>query len=183
MSKRIFDIVFAFIGVAVFFIPWVIIACSIKIDDMGAVFFLQQRLGKNRKPFFICKFRSMAEGKITRVGYWIRKTGIDESLQFINVLKGDMSMVGPRPFTESDLEKLGWTDLNLHWRWRVKPGITGFAQIYEPRATRKSLAKDRYDVLNTSRWREFRWVVLSFAMNILGKQSIRNILLKHQKGH
>ena len=84
---------------------------------------------------------------------------------------------------ESDIEKLDWADLNLNWRLRVEPGIIGFAQIYEPRATRKSLAKDRFEASNTNRCREFIWVILSFTMNIFGKQNIRQFMLKHQKGH
>lgn len=142
--KRIVDLVGALFALAIFGIPMLLTALLIKILDPGPVFFRQARLGINGKPFRIFKFRSMkvnapdirnADGsafsgdndpRVTPLGRMIRKTSIDELPQFLNVLLGDMSLVGPRPdqvdqiqyYTEEEKKKLD-----------VKPGITGLAQI------------------------------------------------------
>ena len=173
MSQRIFDIVSAVIGVIVFSPLWALMAITIWINDRGAILFKQERLGKDFKPFGIYKFRTMKDGQVTKPGRWIRKTGLDESLQFLNVLKGEMSLVGPRPITEKDRKKLNWDKPWLAWRWRVKPGITGFAQIYESLANKKSLAKDRWDIRYSSYLKRVTWLFLTILMNVFGKQKIR----------
>lgn len=142
--KRIFDLFLSFIGIIVFASPMIIIAIAIKIDSKGPILFKQKRVGKGGKVFNIYKFRSMCVGaekigsgvysgkgdsRVTKVGKVLRATSLDELPQFFNLLKGDMSLVGPRP------------PLTYHpWTWdkytqeqkrmfEVRPGITGWAQI------------------------------------------------------
>lgn len=109
--KRIFDIVFSLVGLTLFAAPAIIIACVLKFVERHPVLFLQERIGKDRHPFLIIKFQTMVDDKPTTTGAVLRTTGLDEVPQFINVLKGDMSIVG---------------DEFHDRRWKVKPGITGF---------------------------------------------------------
>ncbi len=146
-KKRVLDLavtVPALILLSPFFLA---IAIAIKLESSGPVFFRQQRIGRSNQLFNILKFRSMrvemcdAEGnmstqrdddRITRVGAFIRRTSIDELPQLINVLRGDMSLVGPRPHALGSLagDKLFWEIDEQYWvRHALKPGITGLAQI------------------------------------------------------
>ena len=149
----------------------------IALLDGRPIFFNQRRLGLNKEEFTVYKFRTMtADGKTTRTGRWLRSTGVDESAQFLSVLKGDMSIVGPRPFIESDLTKLGWESSRLNWRWSIKPGITGLAQVNERWATRRSLAWDKLYVERAGLTIDLRLLMLTFAMNLLGKERVRAFL-------
>ncbi|MDP4290362.1 MAG: undecaprenyl-phosphate glucose phosphotransferase [Bacteroidota bacterium] len=141
--KRIFDIVFS-LSVILFILSWLIpvLGILIKIDSKGPVFFIQRRTGLNNYDFDIIKFRTMFinanantkttrknDSRITRLGSFLRRTNIDELPQFINVLKGDMSIIGPRPhmFQETIYySKIIDSYLVRHF---VKPGITGWAQV------------------------------------------------------
>jgi len=138
--KRIFDFVVSLIGIIIISPILLIVAISIKLDSEGSVLFLQKRIGKDGKPFNIYKFRTMVtnaeklgaqitvgkDNRITRVGAFLRKYKIDELPQLFNVLKGDMSLVGPRPevpkyvalYTEEERKVL-----------EVRPGITDLASI------------------------------------------------------
>ncbi|MCT7471113.1 sugar transferase [Aliarcobacter cryaerophilus] len=142
--KRIFDIVFGTIGLLVVLPLFVIVAIAIKLDSKGAVFFKQARLGKDKKPYMIYKFRSMVENaenigtgifnmkndsRVTKVGQFLRDTSIDELPQFINIIKGDMSFVGPRPPVTYELGDLDKLTQEFNDRFRVKPGVTGLAQV------------------------------------------------------
>jgi len=138
--KRSFDL-FISIAVLILLIPlFVIIGIAIKLNDKGRVFFIQERIGKNGKPFRLYKFRSMSElkaasngyfepgnvSRVTGIGKILRKTKMDELPQFINVLKGEMSLVGPRP------EVRKWVEVYPE-RWSkilsITPGITDNASI------------------------------------------------------
>jgi len=140
MLKRIFDIFFSFIGLIVLFIPFLLIAFLISIDSKGGVFYKQTRVGKDGVDFKLFKFRSMrtdadksglltvggTDSRITRIGYTVRKYKIDELPQLINVLKGEMSLVGPRP------EVRRYVDIYTPAQRQVlalKPGITDYASI------------------------------------------------------
>ena len=85
----------------------------------------------------------MRDGRVTRVGRVLRATGLDELPQFINILRGEMSAVGPRPLTAADIARLGWTAPRFDFRWRVPPGLTGLAQVTGARSGRLSLHLDR----------------------------------------
>lgn len=140
MLKRIFDIFFSFIGLIVLFIPFLLIAFLISIDSKGGVFYKQTRVGKDGIDFKLFKFRSMrtdadksglltvggTDSRITRIGYTVRKYKIDELPQLINVLMGEMSLVGPRP------EVRRYVDMYTPRQRQVlslKPGITDYASI------------------------------------------------------
>ncbi len=140
MLKRLFDIIVSLLAI-IFLLPiWLLVALLIVIDSKGGIFYIQQRIGKNGKPFGLYKFRTMhpdsdkkglltvggRDPRVTRVGYWLRKYKLDELPQLFNVLKGDMSLVGPRP------EVKKYTDLYTDEQRRVltvKPGITDYASI------------------------------------------------------
>lgn len=142
--KRIADIIIAIGGILCFSPILVVTALLIKIDSPGPVFFLQQRIGKNGQTFWMIKFRSMCMGaehtgsgvysgkndfRVTRVGKFIRATSIDELPQLFNILRGDMSLIGPRPpltYHPWTIDK--YTDEQLHM-FDVRPGITGWAQV------------------------------------------------------
>jgi len=142
--KRFIDIAFSFIGIVICAIPMAIVAIAIKIDSPGPVVFKQKRIGKNGKEFNIYKFRSMcvnaehtgsgvysgkADARVTRVGKLLRASSIDEIPQFFNILRGDMSFIGPRPpLTYHPWEINEYTDEQLRM-FEVCPGITGWAQV------------------------------------------------------
>jgi putative colanic acid biosysnthesis UDP-glucose lipid carrier transferase len=140
--KRAFDIVFSLCVLAIL-IPFVfpLIALAIKLESRGPVFFTQKRPGKKNQLFNCFKFRSMTvnnEGdkqaskndkRITKVGAFLRKTSLDELPQFMNVLLGDMSVVGPRPNMQKQLEYYSQHIENYSFRHFVTPGITGYAQV------------------------------------------------------
>ncbi len=138
--KRIFDIFFSFIGL-LFLLPlFIIVGVLIKVDSKGPVFFRQERIGKDFSAFRIFKFRTMSmntkkkgslvtiagDKRVTKIGALLRKTKIDELPQLLNVLKGDMSLVGPRPEVKKyvDLFKAEYKELLT-----IKPGITDPASI------------------------------------------------------
>jgi lipopolysaccharide/colanic/teichoic acid biosynthesis glycosyltransferase len=178
LPKRLFDLVGALAGLIAFSPAMAVIAGAILLEDGWPVLFRQERLGRRRRPFTILKFRSMRDGRITRVGRMLRATGLDELPQFINILRGDMSAVGPRPLTESDVTRLGWMAPRYDFRWRVLPGLTGLAQVTEARSGRLSLRLDRRYVARQSLSLDLRLVAVSFAINALGKRRVRRLLVR-----
>lgn len=178
LARRAFDIGFALVGCQVF-APFFLVASGlIQLDDGGPVFFRQERIGRARKPFHILKFRTMHRGKVTRVGAWLRATGLDETAQFLNVLRGDMSMVGPRPLTQADIERLGWIREEHDTRWDVNPGITGLAQLFGPTSAKGSLRLDKLYAAKRSAWLDTQIIAASFVVNIAGKRRTRGWLRK-----
>ena len=145
-AKRILDIIFALlIGVCV--IPIMIIAAIIiKLESKGPIFFIQERIGEGNKPFKIVKFRSMTtdaekdgpkwatknDNRVTKFGKFMRLTRIDELPQLWNVLRGEMSFVGPRPEREFFIKQLEKEIMYYNLRHTVKPGLTGWAQVMYP---------------------------------------------------
>jgi len=148
-GKRIFDVLFSISALLCLLIPLPFIAIAIKLDSKGPVFYLQQRLGRSKcvkyQRFNIIKFRTMgtdaekegvamlatkSDPRITRVGRFLRKTRLDETPQFINVLLGDMSVIGPRPerpeLTSAIDKKMPFFSERTY---QVLPGLTGLAQI------------------------------------------------------
>lgn len=140
IMKRIFDITASVVGLVILSPIFILISIFIKLDSRGPVFFRQIRVGLNKKEFKIFKFRTMVndaevkgrqitvgnDNRITNVGYFIRKYKIDEFPQLINVLKGEMSLVGPRPEVPSYVELY---DEEQEQVLMVKPGITDYASI------------------------------------------------------
>jgi lipopolysaccharide/colanic/teichoic acid biosynthesis glycosyltransferase len=176
--KRLFDIVFSFIALLVFSIPVIIIAFLLTFKEKHTVLFRQQRIGKDKQPFEILKFQTMVDEIPTRTGHILRKTGLDELPQFLNVLRGDMSIVGPRALTIYDIERLNWNDDYHQIRWQQKPGITGFAQIYGGQHRKTSWFWDRYYIVNNNLMIDFGIVGISFLMNMVGKTNIRKIIFQ-----
>lgn len=161
--KRAFDVIASLMGLA-FSLPLLAIAAVlIKLDSRGPVFFRQERTGRNEKPFRLVKFRSMradaesATGpvwasvrdyRVTRVGRWLRITRLDEIPQFVNVLRGEMSFIGPRPERPFFVEKLKKEIPYYALRFAVKPGLTGWAQVqYRYGASvEDAIEKLKYDI-------------------------------------
>ena len=153
LRKRAFDFVFAGF-VVVFLLSWLVplIALLIKLGSKGPIFFKQLRTGKQGKSFYCLKFRSMtinAESdskqtsrgdiRVTKLGAILRKTSLDELPQFINVLKGEMSVVGPRPHMLQHTEQYAKIIHNFMDRHLIMPGITGLAQVLGYRGETKEL--------------------------------------------
>lgn len=176
--KRIFDILFSFIALLVFAIPTIIISLLLVIRERHSVLFKQERTGKNKQPFQILKFQTMVNEVPTRTGKLLRKTGLDELPQFLNVFKGDMSIVGPRALTNYDIERLSWNDDYHSIRWKQKPGITGYAQIYGGQHRKTSWFWDKYYINNNNVFVDFAIVSISFLMNLFGKTRIRQIIFR-----
>jgi len=181
MVKRVFDVAGALGGLLLFAPALVAISAAILADDGWPVLFAQPRLGRGRRPFTILKFRTMCEGRrgrVTRVGVLLRATGLDELPQFLNILRGEMSAVGPRPLTAEDVSRLGWTTPRHDFRWRVAPGLTGLAQLAGPPSAAGSLALDRYYVRRSTLRLDAQLIALSFAVNALGKMRVRRWLAR-----
>jgi len=176
--KRLLDVGGAAGGLLFFLPAMTLVVLAILLEDGLPVIFRQQRLGEARVPFTILKFRSMRNGTITRVGRILRNTGLDELPQFINVLRGEMSAVGPRPLTEADTARLGWNAAGYDDRWRVRPGLTGLAQLVGSQTSRTSLSLDRLYIARQSVWLDLPLIAASFAINALGKQRARELLIR-----
>jgi len=145
--KRTLDIILALAGIIILIPIWLIIGILIKVDSSGPIIYFQSRLGKNEKLFNILKFRSMIfnaesttgpiwsdfkDERITRLGKILRRLHIDETPQLVNILKGDMSIVGPRPERPFFIKQLKKTYPFYGRRLRIRPGVTGWAQINQP---------------------------------------------------
>ncbi|MGN5208980.1 sugar transferase [Aeromonas veronii] len=185
--KRLADFLIVLISFP-FFMPVIIItAILIKLESPGPVFFKQKRVGFGNKDFVMYKFRSMhdsssldnacfaqkADKRITRVGHFIRKYRIDELPQFFNVLKGDMSLIGPRPEQRFFVEKFE-SELPFYmYRHMVRPGISGWAQVMhgysaDTDSTRIKLEYDFYYIRNFSLWLDLLIVIKTIKTMLTG---------------
>ena len=154
-----------------FFSPFMIlIALCIFLEDRGPILFLQERIGLREIPFLIYKFRTMRDGKVTRVGRILRRTGLDELAQLFNILLGDMNIVGPRPLTKFDIDRLGWNQYKFIKRFSVKPGLTGLAQIYGGKGARISKCFEFSYLKLQSLSLDLRIILVTFIMNLIGKK-------------
>ena len=194
LVKRMIDVVLSLFGLVLISPFVVIIAILIKIDSKGPVFFKHHRIGKNGKPFSMYKFRTMKDGaeamindftpeqleewsenfklkddpRITRIGKFLRKTSLDELPQLINILRGDMSIVGPRPVIEVELEEYG-NDKDEFLS--IRPGLTGWwasngrSEISYP----ERCSYELYYVRNESFWLDVKVMFLSVFSVFLHK--------------
>ena len=194
LVKRMIDIVLSLFGLVLISPFVVIIAILIKIDSKGPVFFKHHRIGKNGKPFSMYKFRTMKDGaeamindftpeqleewnenfklkddpRITRIGKFLRKTSLDELPQLVNILRGDMSIVGPRPVIEVELEEYG-NDKDEFLS--IRPGLTGWwasngrSEISYP----ERCSYELYYVRNESFWLDVKVMFLSVFSVFLHK--------------
>jgi lipopolysaccharide/colanic/teichoic acid biosynthesis glycosyltransferase len=194
--KRPFDIALTITMLVLSAPVWAAIALAIKLEDGGPVFYRQERWGRDQARFRVLKFRSMVassdrdfgvrqatqyDDRITRVGRFLRATGLDELPQLINILHGDMSFVGPRALSTDERNAEG-TPIRYEGtpgfatRLLVRPGLTGLATIYLPKDASSRL-KFRTDLLYVRRlsfWLDLRLVALSFWISFRGKWETRS---------
>src|SRR5690349_12311466 len=185
MIKRLFDALLATAGLIVSFPLWILIPLAIKIEDGGPIFYPQDRVGLRGRVFAALKFRSMRpdaealtgpvqatedDPRITRVGRLLRGTAMDELPQLVNILRGDMSLVGPRPLRPGEVDVRGDGRMialdqiaGYHERHGIRPGLTGLTQVYAPRDISRT-SKFRLDRLYLKRagfWLDVRLIALS----------------------
>jgi len=197
MIKRLFDATLAASGLVLSSPLWVAIPLAIKLEDGGPVFFPQDRVGKNGRVFKALKFRSMrpdaealtgpvqatdGDPRITRVGRVLRGTAMDELPQLVNIFRGDMSFVGPRPLRPGEVDVRGDGRMlrleeipGYEERHGIRPGLTGLTQVYAPRDISRT-SKFRLDRLYLKRagfWLDMRLIALSFWITARGAWEIR----------
>jgi lipopolysaccharide/colanic/teichoic acid biosynthesis glycosyltransferase len=196
MAKRLLDVLLSAFGLLASSPLWLFFATAIKLDDGGPVMYQQERVGQWGRRFQALKFRSMrpdaevvtgavqaSEGdpRVTRIGRLMRATAMDELPQLWNILRGDMSFVGPRALRPGEIESEGGRLVRLEdvpgyeHRITVRPGLTGIAQIYAPRDVPRR-QKFRYDRLYVSKrsWLlDVRLILLSFWISVLGTWEAR----------
>jgi putative colanic acid biosysnthesis UDP-glucose lipid carrier transferase len=192
VAKELFDRAFALVALVLLAPLFMVLATLIKLSSPGPVFFRQPRLGLNGRQFNVYKFRSMKlheeqgtvkqatqnDPRITKIGHFIRRTSLDELPQFLNVLKGEMSVVGPRPHALQHNEM--YKDLlELYMlRHRVKPGITGWAQIHGYRGETDTVDKmakrvqfDLHYIQNWSMWMDLKIIAWTAFKGWTGKNA------------
>jgi Undecaprenyl-phosphate glucose phosphotransferase len=187
--KRIVDIIGAVFALIIFSIPIALVSVIIKITSPGPVIFSQVRIGKHNKEFKMYKFRSMevqtekdekkawttrSDPRVTGIGKFIRKTSIDEFPQFYNVLKGDMSLVGPRPERPFFVEKFKEEIPRYMIKHQVSPGLTGWAQINGYRgdtSIRKRIDHDLYYIENWTLSLDFKILFLTIFKGFINKNA------------
>jgi len=197
MIKRLFDIFLSSIGLLISLPLWILFSLSVLIEDGWPIFYSQERVGKNGKIFKALKFRSMIkeaekgigpvqakenDPRVTKIGRILRNTAMDELPQLVNILKGDMSFVGPRAIRPEELEVNGnpqvtkIEDISGYYdRQAIRPGLTGLAQIHIPKDAPLQ-DKFKYDLVyaqNKSFWFDLKLISLSFWVTFRGKWESR----------
>ena len=197
MIKRLFDASLAAAGLFLSSPLWLLIPLAIKLEDGGPIFFPQDRVGLRGRVFLALKFRSMRsdaeaisgpmqaaenDPRITRVGRVLRGTAMDELPQLVNILRGDMSFVGPRPLRPGEVDVRGDGRVKrldeipgYEERHGVRPGLTGLAQIYAARDISRTskFRLDRLYIARTGFWLDLRLILLSFWITARGKWEAR----------
>jgi len=189
--KRYFDVLAATVGLIVLSPLFLVVSIAVKLDSAGPVFFRQKRHGFNNEPIRVLKFRSMTtvedgddftpavkdDPRVTRLGRILRRTNIDELPQLINVLQGDMSIVGPRPHATAQNKFFQTKIGGLSRRHTVKPGITGWAQVNGFRGQIDSLEKMQrrveHDLYYIDNW-SFLLDVKIILLTLLSKRAYTN---------
>jgi lipopolysaccharide/colanic/teichoic acid biosynthesis glycosyltransferase len=185
MLKRLFDIVASAVALTVLAIPMLIIALAVRITSPGAAIFRQRRAGWRGKPFTMLKFRTMRadvdpygasprsaeDARLTPLGRFLRATSLDELPQLLNILAGQMSLVGPRPLYERQAEL--WNQRQRR-RLEVRPGLTGYAQAYGRGALRHEgkLEMDVYYVEHQGFLLDMRIILRTVANIASGRQRV-----------
>lgn len=186
--KRIFDVVCSFLALLILAIPMLVIALIVVLDSPGAPIFRQERLGLNGKPFMIYKFRSMRldaeengpqwaderDPRCTRFGQFLRRTRLDELPQLYNILRGDMSFVGPRPERAYFYKKFETYIPGFSNRLMVIPGLTGYAQVnggYSLKPEEKIVYDMEY-IENRSIWMDLKCIIKTIYV-VLGGDGAR----------
>jgi Undecaprenyl-phosphate glucose phosphotransferase len=190
--KRTFDIALSSLALITLAPMMLVAAILIKIDSRGPVFFSQPRSGFNSKEFGIIKFRTMTvmeqgtevkqatrnDKRVTRVGRWLRRSSIDELPQFLNVLRGEMSLVGPRPHATVHDDEYKQLISTYAYRLHLKPGITGWAQVHGFRGEtatvdlmEKRVDFDLWYINNWSLWLDIKILLKTFAVVIGQKEA------------
>ncbi len=175
--KRIFDVLIAAVGLIISSPLFIVIPIAIKLDSKGPVFYFQERYTINKKRFMLCKFRTMRtdaekfgaqfagqdDPRVTKVGNILRKLRLDELPQFINILSGAMSVVGPRPERPVFADEYCDIVKNYEMRYFVKAGLTGYAQIYGRYSTRASdkILMDMIYAIKYSFWLDIKLIILT----------------------
>ncbi|NIO21901.1 MAG: sugar transferase [Candidatus Aenigmarchaeota archaeon] len=197
MIKRNFDIFLSILGLLISSPLWIVFGLLILIEDGLPIFYLQERIGKGGTIFKALKFRSMIKDaekelgpvqavendpRVTKVGRILRATAMDELPQLVNILKGDMSFVGPRALRPAELEVRGnpgalriQNIFGYRERLAVKPGLTGLAQVYLPTDAPRQ-KKFYYDALYIKKqnfWLDLKLIFLSFWITFRGKWESR----------
>lgn len=180
--KRILDLLLALIALVILLIPMLIIGIAIKLEDRGPALFKQMRTGKDGNNFKLIKFRSMKvnnnpldfsiEDQYTKVGKFIRKTSLDELPQIFNIIKGEMSFIGPRPWMVEYFELMNDKQKG---RFKVLPGITGLAQV-NGRNTLSVIERINYDLIYIEKFSFKQDIQIFFKtiLTIFKKQGVNN---------
>lgn len=197
-AKRILDIIFSLIGLIILSPVFLIVSIAIKLDSKGPIIFKQKRLGRNGKEFYIYKFRSMIVGaeqigtgsyskkgdtRVTKVGKIIRMTSIDEIPQLMNILKGEMSFIGPRPvLTYHPWKYEEYTKEQLK-RFEVRPGITGWAQVHGRKTIEwtKRIELDSWYVENVSLLLDTKIALMTVKVIFNPKDNVNTIVTDNKE--
>ena len=196
MMKRLLDIVLSLCGLAVLGPAMLLIAAAIRATSKGPAIFRQRRVGRGGASFEMLKFRSMRTGvdpyghsprdgsdpRLTPIGRLLRESSLDELPQLLNVLRGEMSLVGPRPLYERQAEQ--WSPRQRR-RLEVRPGLTGYAQVYGRGSLthEEKIELDLYYVDNRSSWLDCRIILVTLAGTLLGRGNIyeRRYSVRHER--
>lgn len=186
--KRIFDILISIIGFPIFLILFIIFGLLIKLEDKGPIFYKAERIGNDSRLYKMYKFRSMKvnaptllnddgstynsknDPRVTKVGKFMRETSIDETPQILNVLKGDMSIIGPRASLASVIDTFKDDEKD---KMKVRPGITGYTQAYYRNglSNREKRVKDAWYANNVSFWLDIK-IFLKTIVTVLKREGI-----------
>lgn len=186
--KRALDLIISLVAFPVFLILLLVIGLAIKIEDQGPVFYKAERIGKDSKKLYMYKFRSMkvnapslvnADGstynskydsRVTKVGRFLRETSLDETAQILNVIKGDMSLIGPRASEWDALDTYQPDEID---KMKVKPGITGYTQAYYRNSlgVREKRLYDAWYAHNVSLWLDIK-ILFKTVATVLKRENV-----------
>lgn len=188
--KRVFDFLVAFVALVVFSPLFIVCYFSVKHEDGGPAIFKQERIGRFGRPFYIYKFRSMRvdaekngpalyqherDTRMTKVGKFLRVHHLDELPQLWNVVRGDMSFIGPRPERKFYIDKIMLHDVRYEYLYQIRPGVTSYATLYNGYTDTmekmlKRLELDLYYLKNRSWWFDITILFKTFVNLAIGKK-------------